>query len=202
VIARMPYPASVPPYASGARHPAMIATTRDARSYPDAPRARVRPGSGMNSTTYNLALFFHLLGALLFVSGIVLAGAGFEVARRRERTAEVALLLSMTRIGVSLVAVGGLLLPIFGLWMVHLGRWGYGSGWVDWALALYAVALVLGGLGGQRPKQARRLATRLAEVDAPVSEQLRALLDDRVSLAENYASLLVVLAILALMVFK
>ena len=62
--------------------------------------------------------------------------------------------------------------------------------------------LVLGGLGGHRPKQARKLATRLAAEQAPVSEELRALLDDRLSRAENYASLLVVLVILVLMVFK
>lgn len=156
----------------------------------------------MDSTTYNIALVFHLLGALLFVSGIVLAGTGFEMARRRKRPAEIALLLSLTRIGVLLVAVGGLLLPIFGLWMVHLGQWGYGSGWIDWAIGLYVLALVLGGLGGQRPKQARRLATGLAAEDAPVTTELRELLDDRVSLVENYASLIVVLGILVLMVFK
>jgi len=34
------------------------------------------------------------------------------------------------------------------------------------------------------------------------NEELRALLDDRLSRAENYASLLVVLVILVLMVFK
>jgi uncharacterized membrane protein len=156
----------------------------------------------MDSDTYNIALFFHLLGALMFVAGIVLAGAAFEAARRREQPAEVALLLTLTRIGVVLVALGGLLLPIFGLWMVHLGNWGFGSGWVDWALGLYVIALVLGGLGGQRPKQARNLASRLAAENAPVNDELRALLNDRVSLAENYASLLTVLAILVLMVFK
>jgi len=36
----------------------------------------------------NVALFFHLFGALLFVAGIVLAGAAFEAARRREQPAE------------------------------------------------------------------------------------------------------------------
>lgn len=150
----------------------------------------------------NLALFFHLLGALLFVAGIVLAGAAFETARRRQRPVEIALLLGLTRIGVLLVAVGGLLLAIFGLWLVPLGHFGYGSGWVDAAIALYVLALALGGLGGQRPKKARQLATRLAEQDAPTSDELRALLDDPVSRTENYASLLVVLVILVLMVFK
>lgn len=106
----------------------------------------------------NAALFFHLLGALLFVAGIVLA--------------------------------------------VHLGSFGYGSGWVDASLALCVVALVLGGLGGQRPKQARKLASKLAAGGGPVSAELRGLLDDPVSRVENYGSLLLVLVILVLMVFK
>jgi uncharacterized membrane protein len=139
---------------------------------------------------------------MLFIAGIVLAGAAFEVARRREQPAEIALVLSLTRIGVLLVAAGGLLAGAFGLWLVHLGHWGYGSGWVDWAIGLYVLALVLGGLGGQQPKKARQLATRLAADRAPVNDELRALLDDRVALAENYASLAIVLAIIVLMVFK
>ena len=150
----------------------------------------------------DVALFFHLLGALLFVSGIAVAGFAFEVARRRERPAEIALLLGLTRIGVVLVAAGALLLPVFGLWLVHLGHFGYGSGWVDAAIGLYVVAVALGGLGGRRPKRARRLAARLADEQAPVNAELRALLDDRASRAANYGSLVLVLVILVLMVFK
>jgi uncharacterized membrane protein len=156
----------------------------------------------VDSTTYNVALMLHLLGALAFVAGIVLAGTGFEVARRRQRPAEIALLLSLTRVGVLLVAVGTLLIAAFGLWLVHLGSWGYGSGWVDASIGMYIVALALGGLGGQRPKQARQLAAELAERDAPISHELRALLDDRVSLAENYGSLALILVIVAFTVFK
>lgn len=147
-------------------------------------------------------MFLHLLGALLFVSGIVLAGVAFEVARRRQAPAEVALLLGMTRIGVLLVVVGGLLLLGCGLWLVELEHFGYGAGWIQAAIALFAVALVLGGLGGQRPKQARRLAARLAAEGKPAGEELRALLDDPLSLAANYASGAVVVAILMLMVYK
>lgn len=76
------------------------------------------------------------------------------------------------------------------------------SGWVVSATALYLVVLLLGGLGGRRPKEARLLATRLAREDAPVDDELRALLDDPVSRAENYGSLLLVLVIVGLMVFK
>jgi uncharacterized membrane protein len=148
------------------------------------------------------ALFFHLLGALLFVAGIVLAGVAFETARRRERPAEISLLLGLTRFGVLLVVPGGLLLLACGLWLVDLEGVGYGAGWIDAAIALFAVALVLGGLGGQRPKQARKLATRLANDGRPAGAELRALLDDPLSRAANYASAALVPAILALMVFK
>jgi uncharacterized membrane protein len=150
----------------------------------------------------NVALFFHLLGALLFVAGIVVAGVAFEAARRRERPSDVALLLRLTRVGVLLVAVGAVLLGVLGLWLVHLGHFGYGSGWVDASIALYVLVLGLGGHGGQRPKQARRLAAELVERDAPINDELRALLDDPISRGENYASLLLVLVVLILMVFK
>ena len=143
----------------------------------------------VDSSTYNVALVLHLLGGFAFVAGLVLAGVAFEAARRRERPAEIALLLGLTRIGVLLVAVGALLIAAFGLWLVHLGNWGYGSAWVDASIGLFVVGLRSAGLGGQRPKQARRLATELARCNAPVSDELRELLDDRVSLAENYGSL-------------
>jgi uncharacterized membrane protein len=160
--------------------------------------ALIRQPAGMD----DIAMFFHLVGALLFVAGIVLAGTAFESARRRERPAEIALLLGLTRIGVLVAAVGGLVLAIFGLWLVHLGHFGYGSGWVDAAIALYVVALALGGVGGRSPKQARVLAARLAVEGAASNEELRALLDDPSSRVCNYTSSVIVLAILALMVFK
>ncbi len=150
----------------------------------------------------NVAFFFHILGALLFVSGMVLAGAAFEAARRRDSPREIALLLGFTRTGVALVGIGALLILVFGLWLVHLGNFGYGSGWVDASIVLYAAALGLGGLGGRRPKQARALAAQLAVHDAPMSAELQALLDDTTARAANYGSAAIVLAIVVLMVFK
>jgi uncharacterized membrane protein len=148
-----------------------------------------------------VVLFLHLLGALLFVAGVVLAGVAFEVARRREQPSEIALLLGLTRIGVVLVAIGAPLLAL-GLWLVDLGDFGYRTGWVDASIVLFLVAIVLGGFGGQRPKQARLLASQLAAVGASASAELRALLSDRASIIANYLSAVVMLAIVALMVFK
>ena len=148
------------------------------------------------------ALFFHLLGAFLVVSGTVTAGVAFEVGRRRELAREIALILGLARIGAVLVMAGVLLVLVFGLWLVSLGHWGYGAGWVDAALGLLILVTGLGAIAGQAPKRARRLASELAEQDRPVSDELRALLRDRVALALNYLSLLLLLAIVVLMVWK
>jgi uncharacterized membrane protein len=153
-------------------------------------------------TEYNLALFFHLAGAFALVAGTVVAGVAFEAARRRRSPAEIALLLGLSRIGVLLVGIGTLLVLAFGLWLVELGHWGYGTGWVEAALVLLAVTIALGAAGGRRPKRARRLALRLRDEPSPDMEQLRALLDDRATLAVNYGSALLLLAIIVLMVFK
>ena len=151
----------------------------------------------------DVVLFFHLLGVLLFAAGIALAGVAFETARRRERPAEIAILLEQARFGALLVLPGGLLLLVCGLWLVELADIGFGAGWIGAAIALFVVALALGALGGQRPKQARKLATQLAGEGAQAcGAELRALLDDPLSWAANYASAALVLAILALMVFK
>jgi uncharacterized membrane protein len=150
----------------------------------------------------DLALVLHLLGAFCFVGGVIVAGVAFEAARRRSHPSEVALLLSLTRIGVLLVALGSLLVLAFGLWLVSLEHVGYGTAWVDAALALLVVALVLGAAGGQRAKRARQLAARLARDGESGDERLRTLLDDRVSSALNYMSSLLVLAIVVLMVVK
>jgi uncharacterized membrane protein len=153
-------------------------------------------------STHEVALFFHLLGALAFVAGAVVAGVAFETARRREQPREIVLLLGLTRIGVVLVGLGALVVLGFGLWLVDIDEVGFDTGWIQAALALYVLAVLLGAAGGQRPKRARRLATRLAAEDRPATAELRALLDDRLSRVANYGSGVALLAILALMVFK
>jgi uncharacterized membrane protein SirB2 len=98
-------------------------------------------------------LFFHLLGALVFVAGIVLAAAAFEAARRRDRVEEVALHLSLTQAGAKLVAFGGLLLFVCGLWLVELADIGFGTGWVTAAMTLFVIAVVLGGSAASGPSR-------------------------------------------------
>lgn len=97
---------------------------------------------------------------------------------------------------------GGVVLLGFGLWLVHLGGFGYGDGWIDAALVLFVATIALGAIGGQRPKQARLLASRLAAEGQSASPELRALLDDRLARAANYLAAGIAVAILVLTVFK
>jgi uncharacterized membrane protein len=151
---------------------------------------------------YDLALCLHLLGAFSLVSGTVVAIVGFEAARRRASCAEIALLLGLARTGALLVVGGTLLAGGFGLWLVALGHWGYGTPWVDAAIGLLALVIVIGSVGGQRPKQARKLATALAADDLPPDGELRVLLGDRLAISLNYLAAAALLAIIVLMVVK
>lgn len=152
-------------------------------------------------TSYEFGLLVHLLGVLLFFGGALVAGVVFEVARRRERPSEVTLLLGVTRIGALLVVVGAILVLGGGLWLAdQLDQ--FEESWLLASLGLFVLSLVLGALGGQRPKMARRLAAQLAREGDEMTADLRRLLDDRFSLAANYASSGLVFLILVLMVWQ
>jgi uncharacterized membrane protein len=151
---------------------------------------------------YDWLLFFHVTGAFLLIGGTVLAGALNIAALRRERPSEIALLLGLTRIAVVAIAAGVLLTLVFGLWLVHVRGYAYGSFWVVAALVLWVVANALGGAGGRREKKKRLLAERLAaEGDAP-SAELRDRMRDPVALGLSYASGLAILLLLVDMIWK
>ena len=150
---------------------------------------------------HELALFLHIAGAILFFAGMAVAGLGEAAARGRSRPSEIALLLGAGRAGVVLVGIGLLLVLVFGLWLTDLSGFGF-DGWVVAALVLLVVASAAGGIGGQAPKRARRLAERLAAEDDEPSAELDALLRQPVAIALNVVAALAGVAILALMVWK
>lgn len=152
-------------------------------------------------SSYERALLAHLVGVLLLFGGALVAGVVFEAARRRVRPSEVALLLGVSRVGALLLMVGALLTLGSGLWLGDEADQ-LGEPWLHLSVGLFALALVLGAVGGQKPKRARYVARRLAESGDAPSDELRRLLDDRVSVAANWASSALVLVILVLMVWR
>lgn len=153
-------------------------------------------------TSYDIALFGHLLGVLLFTAGIAIAAMAYEIARRLREPDEIAAVLKIARAGVPLVLLGALMVLGFGSWLVDLAGWSYGTGWVSASMTLFLVALILGSIGGRKPKLARLHATKLAAGDQPADSTLNELINDRFSRVVNYASTLALLVVLALMVFK
>jgi uncharacterized membrane protein len=151
---------------------------------------------------YDWALFLHVTGAFLFLGGAVVAAVFSVAAMRRERPSEIAALLGLARWGVGAVSVGVLMALGFGLWLVDIVGYAWGSGWIVASLILWVLTNALGGIGGSRDKQTRLLAERLAVEDDTPSQELRARLRDPVSLALSWGSGLVGVAILALMIWK
>jgi uncharacterized membrane protein len=155
-------------------------------------------------TERDWALLLHLAGALLLFSGMTVAAAAQLGARRRTHPGEIAALLGLTRTGVAFVAAGAVVVIGSGLWLIEVsnGFYSLGDGWIAGALGLLVLAFVVGAIGGQRSKRARLLAEQLAREGGDASSDLRVLLDDRLSLAFNYAAALLVVAALMIMVWK
>jgi uncharacterized membrane protein len=152
--------------------------------------------------TYQWLLIFHVTGAFLLLGGAAIAAALNLSALGRERPSEIVVLFGLIRIAVVAIVAGTALSFVFGLWLVHEAGYGYGEGWVIAAIVLLIVANALGGAGGKRDEATARLARELAASGDAPSHELKARVRDPISLALSYGSGLVLVAVLALMVWK
>jgi uncharacterized membrane protein len=151
---------------------------------------------------YDWLLFLHITGAFLLVGGGVVAAALNMAALRRERPSEILVLFGLIRIAVGSIIAGTLLAFVFGLWLVNEVGYSYGDGWIVASIVLLILGNAVGGYGGSRDGRTAKLAERLvAEGDAP-SAELRARVRDPITFVCNYGSGLVLVALLAIMIWK
>jgi uncharacterized membrane protein len=150
----------------------------------------------------HVLLFFHLLGAVSFFAGAAVVGTLQLSAIRRERPSEVYALLRLAPVGAALVGLGALLTLVFGIALAEHEGLGFSPAWIQAALRLWIASMVVGGYGGRTARHARHLAERLAAEDDAPSTELHALVAARWPLAASFASGLMLLAILALMVWQ
>lgn len=151
---------------------------------------------------YEWLLFLHVTGAFMVLGGAVMAAIFNFAALRRERPSEVVVLFRLAQIAVRSITIGMVVALAFGLWLVSEADYGWGETWIVLALILWVLASAMGGAGGGRHKRTREFAERLAaEGDQPNTE-LHGRLRDPISLALSWGSGIVVIAILALMIWK
>jgi len=150
----------------------------------------------------HVLLFFHLLGAVSFFAGAAVAGTLQYAAIRRDRPSEVYALLRLAPGGAVLVGVGALLTLVFGTALAEHEGFGFSPAWIQAALTLWVVSMALGAYGGRTARHARHLAQRLAAEGDEPSPELHALIGARGPLWASYASGLMLVVILALMVWQ
>jgi uncharacterized membrane protein len=153
-------------------------------------------------STYQWLLVFHVTGAFLLLGGGAFAASLNLIALGRDRPSDIVLLFGLIRIAVVAISIGTLLAFVFGLWLVHEARFGYGDGWVIAAIVLLIAANALGGIGGRRDEKTAQLARELAAAEDAPSADLRARVRDPISLALSYGSGLLLVAVLALMIWR
>jgi uncharacterized membrane protein len=147
-------------------------------------------------------LFFHLVGAFCFFMGGAVAGTLQVAALREERPSAILALLRLTRVGVVLVVVGALMTLGFGIALAEDIGYGLSPAWIRWAIGLWVVSVVLGGIGGRTARQARYRAEQAVAAGDQPDEELRRLVGHRPSLWLSWISGALLVAILVLMVWK
>ena len=150
---------------------------------------------------YQIGILFHLIGVILFFAGAAVAGVVATAAPRRQKPSEIAVILGLARPGAVLLGIGGAVLLIAGFYLSGKID-GYGQRWLEVSILLFVIALVAGAWGGRRSRGVRAYAEGLAERSEGDEATLRAMLSDRTTWVLHWASVVLSVAVLVLMVWQ
>ena len=150
---------------------------------------------------YQIGILFHLIGVILFFAGAAVAGVVATAAPRRQKPSEIAVILGLARPGAVLLGIGGAVLLIAGFYLSGKID-GYGQRWLEVSILLFVIALVAGAWGGRRSRGVRAYAEGLAERGEGDEATLRAMLSDRTTWVLHWASVVLSVAVLVLMVWQ
>lgn len=146
---------------------------------------------------YNIALFFHILGAVGIVGGSALEHVLYARQMRTRTNEQLGEALGLSEQLSKVMPISGLLVLVAGLYMT-MSSWGFQFAWIDLSL------LLLVGIGAAAPlvldpkiKAVRKLVT----AGAPI-EQSHALLSSRGFVATANVFTAEAIAIVALMTLK
>ena len=150
---------------------------------------------------YQIGILFHLIGVILFFAGAAVAGVVATAAPRRQKPSEIAVILGLARPGAILLGIGGVVLLIAGFYLSGKID-GYGQRWLEVSILLFVIALVAGAWGGRRSRGVRAYAEGLAERSEGDEATLRAMLSDRTTWLLQWASVVLSVVVLVLMVWQ
>ena len=153
-------------------------------------------------STYDWLLFAHITGVFLLVGGAVIATVLNLVALGRDRPSEVDALFSLIKLAAWPISIGSAMAFVFGLWLVHHVGYSYGDGWVVTSIILFVIAAAAGTFGGRRDDATRRVAHELAAQGDVPSAEIRRRVRDPLSLTLSYGAGVLMIAVLALMIWK
>src|SRR5437588_1027099 len=128
---------------------------------------------------YDVALFLHVLGVVTLVIALAYTLGGLFRAQRAPDVAGIRSALVFVPIAERLIPPAMIVILAAGLYMVGDGHWGWGTGWVDVAIAVFVLMSVLGP--AVEGKRIGALHERIDELpDGPVPPEVEALRRDPV----------------------
>jgi uncharacterized membrane protein len=96
---------------------------------------------GVDSFPYNLVLLLHILCAIVGFGGVILNGVYAARARQLPPEQNLAVMEVNSFVSMKVAEIFIYLVPVFGLGLVSMGDWGWGSLWIWLSIVLYVVSL-------------------------------------------------------------
>lgn len=137
---------------------------------------------------YNAVLFLHITGVVMLVMGVSYALGGFALATRGRTAGDVHRALTMVPLAERLFPIAMTVIPASGLYMASRhggdGTIAWNNVWLDLAMGIFAVMLVLGpGVEAKRVVALREAAGELTpdtDIDSDEAFDVRRRLHDPV----------------------
>jgi len=148
---------------------------------------------------YNVALYFHILGAFGLIAAITVEAIGLRGLRGATRRDDALMWLGISRGIVMRLAPASLgLILVSGLYMMAT-TWGP-RGWILAALASLVLVAIVGAFGtGMRMA---RIGPAVGRLEGPLPDELRSKLRDPILLTSLWVRSAIVLGIALLMTLK
>ena len=153
---------------------------------------------------YDWLLALHVLAAFSLVAALVLYSVVIAVSWNLALPSDVARLFRVTRVGDVAVALGAVGTLVLGIWLaIDSDDYQVWDGWIIAALVLWALSMETGRRTGTVYNAVRDRARALVAEgrDAPQPE-LNAMLRSSAGLAFHAATIVLILALLVVMIYK